>query len=145
MNTKKPIYTVPAASTEFTKEAFLDCSGISPTLRYGYETDDGECRSGIAFKQVSAFRKRGERCCSAWHIEGAYDTLLEIEESSWVAEMRADVPEPYRGDWKPLHFMIYLDSVGCFEFLAQSWEALPESLLLTSPPTPDSPPSIPRG
>lgn len=126
MNIKKPVFTVAVASTGFTREAFLDASGIAPTIRYGYECDSGECLTGIKFNQVSAFRKRGERCCSAWHIEGAYDTLVEVEDSSWVAEMAKDVPEPYRADWKPHHYMIYLDSVGCFELLAQSWEALPE-------------------
>lgn len=129
MNIKKPIYTVPVASTACTREAFLDCSGIAPTIRYEYEGELGECHTGIKFNQVSAFRKRGERCCSAWHIEGAYDTLVEVEGSSWLAEMTNDVPELYRANWKPHHYMIYLDSVGCFEFLAQSWEALPEKRL----------------
>jgi hypothetical protein len=59
-------------------------------------------------------------------MEAAYDTLVEIEESSWVAELTNDVPEPYRSDWKPHHYMIYLGSVGCFEFLAESWGPLPE-------------------
>jgi hypothetical protein len=126
MNTQKAIYTVPVCSTGFTKEAFLDCSGISPTLRYAYETGAGECSSGIVFKQVSAFRKRSERLSRVWHMDKAYDTLVEIEKSSWVAELANDVPEPYRADWKPHHYMIYLDSVGCFEFLAQSWEVLAE-------------------
>jgi hypothetical protein len=126
MNTQKAIYTVPVCSTGFTKEAFLDCSGISPTLRYAYETGAGECSSGIVFKQVSAFRKRSERLSRVWHMDKAYDTLVEIEESSWVAELKNDVPEPYRADWNPNHYMIYLDSVGCFEFLAQSWEVLAE-------------------
>ena len=62
-------------------------------------------------------------------MEVAYDTLVEIEESFWIAEMEVDVPEPYRDEWNPRHFMIYLDSVGCFEFLAQSWKALPEELV----------------
>jgi hypothetical protein len=129
MSTKKPVYTVPVASTDFTREAFLDASGIAPTIRYGYESDSGECLTGIKFNQVSAFRKRSERCCSAWHIEGAYDTLVEVEGSSWAAEIANDVPEPYLANWKPHHYMIYLDSVGCFELLAQSWEALPEVLV----------------
>lgn len=126
MNIKKQIFTVPVASTDFTREAFLDASGIAPTIRYQYESESGECLSGIKFNQVSAFRKRGERCCNVWHIDEAYDTLVEIEKSSWVAELANDVPEPYRADWKPHHYMIYLDSVGCFEFLAQSWEILAE-------------------
>lgn len=140
MNTKQPVYTVPVPSTDFTREAFLDCSGIAPTIRYAFETDEGECASGIKFENVAAFRTRGERYCTAWHIDGAYDTLVEVVDSSWAIEMGRDVPEPYIADWKPRHFMIYLDSVGCFEFLAQGWEALPETPIAS-----DLPPSIPRG
>jgi hypothetical protein len=127
MNTKKAVFTVPVASTDFTREAFLDCSGLAPVIRYSYESDSGQCSSGIKFLKVAAFRKRGERCCAAWHIEGAYDTLVEIEGSAWVAELKADVAKPYQDEWQPRHYMIYLDSVGCFEFLAESWEALPDT------------------
>lgn len=126
MNIKKPIYSVPIASTSFTREAYLDCSGIGKIIRYEYECELGERRSGLKFNQVSAFRTRSERCCSAWHISGAYDTLVEVEDSSWLAEVTKDVAEPYRESWKPIHYMIYLDSAGSFEFLALSWEALPE-------------------
>lgn len=127
MNTKKPIFTVPVPSTAFTREAYLDCSGLAPIIRYSYDTDMGECSSGIKFIKVAALRKRGERCCGAWNIEGAYDTLVEVENSEWVAELKSDVAKPFRAEWQPRHYMIYLDSVGCFEFLAESWEALPES------------------
>ena len=129
MNIKKILFSVPVPSTDFTTEAYLDGSGIEPAIRFGYENDGEQYLTGICFSQVSAFRKRGERCCSAWHIEGAYDTLVEIEDSSWVAELQKDVPEQYRENWKPHHFMIYLDSVGCFEFLAQSWAALPNEVI----------------
>jgi hypothetical protein len=69
-------------------------------------------------------RKRAERCCTAWHIEGAYDTLVEVVDSRWVEEMRVDTAEPFRDKWATHHYMIYLDSVGCFEIIAESWTAL---------------------
>jgi hypothetical protein len=125
MNAKSILFIMPVPSTDFTKEAFLDCSGTSPIIRYEFSVGEVLCRSGIKFNQVSAFKHHGERCCRAWHIEGAYDTLVEIHNSSWVSELRNDVPEIYRADWNPHHYMIYLDSVGCFELLAQSWDTLP--------------------
>ena len=68
-------------------------------------------------------RTRTERCCTAWHIEGAYDTLVEVEGSSWVNEIRADTQALWRDKWAMHHYMIYLDSI-CFEVIADSWEAL---------------------
>lgn len=126
MNTKKPLHTVPVASTDFVTEAYWDGKGMSPAIRFSYKKDDAEYRTGIAFSRVLAFRKRAERCCKAWHIEGAYDTLVEVEDSSWVEEMRADTNEHWRNKWAMHHYMIYLDSVGCFEAIAESWRALPD-------------------
>lgn len=127
MNAKKPLHTVAVASTDFTTEAYLDCSRGQPTILFCFESGGRIVRSGLAFDNVSALRTRSERCCAAWNIEGAYDTLVEVEGSKWLEEIRVDVPEQYRPAWQPKHFMIYLDSVGCFEFLAESWAALPET------------------
>lgn len=126
MNTKKPLYTVPVPSTNFSTEAYWDGKGVLPAIRFSYEKDDMQYRSGIAFGRVLAFRKRAERCCKPWHIEGTYDTLVEIENSSWLEEMRADTAEQWRDKWPMRHYMIYLDSVGCFEVIAESWSALPD-------------------
>lgn len=129
MNSKRQLYSIPVASTDFTREAFLDCSGINPTIRYGYRAEQGEILSGVEFRVVAAFRYRNEGCCSAWHIEDAYDALVEVAPSAWLEEVGKDVPEHFKADWHPRHFMIYLDSVGCFEFLAEAWEAAPEVLI----------------
>ena len=84
-------------------------------------------QSGITFSRVAAVRTRAERCCQPWHIEGAYDTLVEVEDSQWVDEIRADTQKMWRETWQMHHYMIYLDSVGCFEVIAESWDALPET------------------
>jgi hypothetical protein len=52
--------------------------------------------------------------------------LVEVESSPWVNEMRSDTSERWRDTWQMHHYMIYLDSAGCFEVIAESWEALPE-------------------
>ena len=126
MSIKKPLHTIVVPSTDFTTEAFLDCAGVEPSILFGYELDRINCLGGISFTKVSALRKRGERFCTPWHIEGAYDTLVEVEDSSWLSELRADMPEQYKKAWSAHHYMIYLDSVGCFEIAAESWKALPQ-------------------
>jgi hypothetical protein len=78
-------------------------------------------RGGIKFHHVAAVRTRAERCCTVWHIEGAYATLVEVIDSLWAKEIYADTSEGWRDKWKMSHFMIYLDSTGCFEVIADSW------------------------
>ncbi len=128
MNSKKPLHTVAVPSTSFTVEAYLDGQGVSPAIRFGYEQDGKEHRGGIKFNRVLAMRKRAERCCTPWHIEGAYDTLVEVENSDWVAELRGDTNEQWRNKWETHHYLIYLDSAGCFEVVAESWAALPDEI-----------------
>ncbi len=124
MNFKKPLHTIPVPSTDFRTEAYFDGKGIMPTIRFGYEKEGTVFQGGIKFSKVAAVRLRTERCCKAWHIEGAYDTLVEVEDSPWVEEIRVDTIEQWRDKWEMHHYMIYLDSVGCFEIIAESWATL---------------------
>jgi hypothetical protein len=118
----KPLYEIPLPSTDFEGDATI----CGPVLRFQYYRDGMPYRSGIRFTRVLATRTRAERCSRPWHIEGAYDTLVEVQDSPWVEEMRADTAERWRDEWKTRHYMIYLDSAGCFEVIAESWAVLPE-------------------
>ncbi len=118
---KSVLYVVPVASTSFLDEAYFDGRGREPAIRFEYENDGEEFRGAIAFKKVLAIRSRAESCCLPWHIEGAYDTLVEIEQSSWAEELKRDMHDVWRAQVEVHHYMIYLDSVGCSEVLAESW------------------------
>jgi hypothetical protein len=83
--------------------------------------DDGYDRScGVLFIKPRAFRKREETYCTGWHIKDVYDTVCEINESIWVAELRNDAIPEWRDHWIMRHFMIYVDSFGCLEVIAES-------------------------
>ena len=126
MNGKSQLYKIPVPSTSFLTDAAL-CSWKGPlTLLFEYDRDGATCRSGIRFKRVLATRTRSERCCTEWHIEGAYDTLVEIGSSLWIDELQNDIPVRWKDEQEMHHYMIYLDSAGCFEVIAESWESLPE-------------------
>jgi hypothetical protein len=122
VNSKKPLYQVPVPSVEFKGDATL-CENV---LSFQYYKDKSLYRGGIKFNRVAATRTRAERCCLSWHIDDAYDTLVEVEGSSWLREIRADTEEMWRDKWEMHHYMIYLDSAGCFEWIAESWEPLQE-------------------
>ena len=117
INSKKPLYEIPLPSTEFEGDVGL-CDDV---LRFQYYKDKLLRRGGIKFNRVTATRTRAERCCLVWHIDQVYDTLAEVEGSSWLKEIRADTQEMWRDKWEMHHYMIYLDSAGCFEVIAESW------------------------
>jgi hypothetical protein len=123
MDFKKPLYQISVPSTEFESGGAYLCGN---TIRFEFYRDGVLYRSGIRFNHLHAVRNRSERCCKVWHIEDAYDTLVEVEGSQWLEEIRADTAERWRNEWETHHYMIYLDSAGCFEVIAASWEVLPE-------------------
>jgi len=120
MMLKIPLYESPVPSTEFINEANL-CGSI---LRFDYIRNGQSYKSGLKFNYIYAIRRRAERCCSVWHIENTYDTLTEILNSDWIIDIFKDTQKHF--DFKGKHYMIYLDSFGCLEAIANSWEILPE-------------------
>jgi hypothetical protein len=125
MSNRTPLYEVPVPSTEFVVDAVL-CGSV---IRYSYVRDDIEMKSGISFRNVKAKRTRSEIACTSWHIEGAYDTLVEVNDSEWVQEILAETHERRERSgeiWDLHHYLIYLDGTGCSEIVAASWQIIDE-------------------
>ena len=117
---KKAIFSLPCASTSAMEGPTLidDDRGLLLSMVCD---DDGKRRNtGVLFGKPRALRKRSEIYCTLWHIEGAYDTVCEVQGSDWVDELRAVAVPEWRDYWIMRHFMIYLDSFGCLEVVAES-------------------------
>ncbi len=118
-----PLSPPPSAYTE--NVVFTDADGDAE-LRCTYERHGSMFAGGLRFHRVSAYRSRAESLCTAWHIEDAYDTLVEVEQSDWVSELRAAEPSEAWGQRKIRHFLIFIDSAGAYEVAAEAVEWLPE-------------------
>lgn len=95
-------------------------------LCFDYDKDGIVYNTGLLFKKVRAHRHTAELHCSYSKISESYDTLIQISGSRWVEELLASTVEDKRNSWQLNHYMIYFDSDGCYEVIAESWEALPE-------------------
>ncbi|SEM39133.1 hypothetical protein [Xaviernesmea oryzae] len=73
----------------------------------------------LRFEKVRAFCKRAEVYCTQFHIK-AYDVVCEISDSTWVDELKNDVVIEWRDRWVMRHFVIYIDSFGYLEVIAES-------------------------
>lgn len=118
-----PLSPPPSAFTE--DVVFTDADGDA-VLRCRYERHGSMFAGGLRFHRVSAYRARSESLCTAWHIEDAYDTLVEVEKSDWLSELRAAAPGESRSQGKVRHFLIFIDSAGAYEVAAEDVEWLPE-------------------
>lgn len=122
---KKQLGVLPAPSTSFTDVAFEAHRG-TVTIGFEFSRDEESYRGGLRFEKVRAYRAREEGHCTAWHVKDVYDTVAEVMDSDWVGELAAAEPAERWGSWEMHHFMIYIDSEGCFEVAAQSWSLVPE-------------------
>lgn len=118
-----PLSPPPSAYTE---DAVFTHPGGDAELRCTYERDGALFIGGLRFRRVRAYRFRAEGHCTPWHIEDAYDTLVEVEQSEWIGELLADEPSETGGHWKIRHFLIFIDGAGAYEVAAEDVEWLPE-------------------
>jgi hypothetical protein len=118
--------SIPCPSTEIVGEPEVRMSGKDLVLSFLFE-DDNDARfvAGVEYSGVRAFRKRAESLCTAWHIEGAYDTVVEVVDSDWVAELAADASDRSKGRFPMRHFLLYLDSFGALEVVGAAAALLP--------------------
>lgn len=123
---KVPVLQIPTPSTAITSDVVSVFDGGSLILRFQFDRGGALVWGGVAFKKVRAHQWRGESHCTAWHIEGAYDTVVELEDSPWGAELLMAEPAETWGRWVIRHFMLFLDSAGCYEVAAESVSLLRE-------------------
>jgi hypothetical protein len=123
---KHPLLTLPVASSALEADPEFIHPGGSAELRIEFDRDGVRVRSGLRFTRVRAFRFRAEGHATSWHVQGAYDTLVEVHRSTWVAELLEAEPSETWGHWKIRHFLIYIDGAGAYEVAAEDVELLPE-------------------
>lgn len=117
---KYPLLTLACPSSSAIRGPTLFDQDKGLLLSMICDDDGGERPVGVLFIKPRAFRKREETYCTGWHIKDVFDTVCEIRKSDWVAELRNDASAEWRDYWVMRHFMIYVDSFGCLEVIAES-------------------------
>ncbi|WP_157870653.1 hypothetical protein [Azospira oryzae] len=117
---KQKILELPFPSTSVIHSPVLCTSGGNLVISMDFDNEGQALSARLKFIKQRAFRKRSESYCTDWHIVDVYDTVCEVEESDWVSELRVACPSEWRDQWTMRHFMIYLDSFGCVEVIAES-------------------------
>src|SRR6266850_2566526 len=108
MNTKKLVdLPIPQSGCGNTQ---LLSDGISLTLHFEYRKAGRDLIGTIRFQGVVAHRYRDELHSVGYESE-AYESIAEIQNSPWCAELKFDGK----------HFAIFLSSNGYFEALAQEY------------------------
>ncbi|WP_428633995.1 hypothetical protein [Sedimenticola sp.] len=119
-------YILPEPSTSSVSGVRLEFPGGTLSLFFDYDRDGAVYNSGLIFKKVRSHSHTAELHCPAWKIEASYDKLVKISDSEVIKELLENTVKDQQDSWSLNHYMIYFDSDGCYEIIAESWEALPE-------------------
>lgn len=119
-----PVGELTPPSAEIVSDVMSIFDGGALELRFEFDLDGVVYRSGVRFEKVRAHRYRAEGHCRPWHVD-VYGIVAEVEDSDWVADLSVSEPAETWGGWVLRHFMLYIDSAGCFEVVAGSWGLLP--------------------
>lgn len=119
-NVLRSIAEVAVPSTHFLTEPDFHFTGSDALIPYQFERDGRVVSQSIHFKRVRAFRHHAESLCTPWHVK-AYDQVVLIEDSHWVTELKEAAPKGSTHEFVLNHYMVYLDSSGVFEVVAESF------------------------
>ncbi|MCL2823879.1 MAG: hypothetical protein FWD57_07810 [Polyangiaceae bacterium] len=85
----------------------------------GIDQEGQTCSVAVVFEWPRMSRYRGQAHCTEYHRESR-NVVLEVMESDWVEEARADSDPVWRDHFVLRHFIIYIDGFGCLEVIARS-------------------------
>lgn len=117
---KQELFVLPFPSTALMRDPILRLEEGDAVLPMDFDDEGRKRPTLLRFVKQRALRKRSEIYCRAWHIENTYDTVCEVHDSDWVAELRRDAVPDWRDRWVMRHFIIYVESFGCLEVVAES-------------------------
>lgn len=113
----KELWSIPVPSTAVSSSQLI-LSEANALLRFDFTDEsknDTEYNTGIFFNNVLGLRHDSEGFVTT--TMDAYDHLVEIVESDWVAEYRK-TNQRIADLFNIKHYAIFLKSCGLYEFIA---------------------------
>jgi hypothetical protein len=116
------LWEMPVPSSALTRgPSFAALLKRECELSFYVESDDGDKKAGILFDGVEAYKCTHMTARSVEMINTAYDKLVRLDDSPWLAEVKANSSAYYtkrQGAPKELqHLMICFDDGPCYEFI----------------------------
>lgn len=126
MSNKVALYEIPYTDSGSLSDAILEYPDAlgSLVLRFEYERDEKWYFGKFCFGKARCFRFHAEGHAAICDTEGAFDTLVEVQASTWAQEVASS--SPHAGGWILRHYMVLISSMGVYEVLAAGWNVYEE-------------------
>lgn len=83
----------------------------------GYDDNGVLSKICVTFSSVLGMKQTSARFTPK--LYGAYDKIVEVLDSEWLLEMCQINKDDY-DYWNPKHYLMYLDGMGLYQFIAKS-------------------------
>lgn len=115
-------YELPIYSATLEEDPIIISKNMDMNIKLnGYDNNNRLKKIMICFKTVICHKYTSTRFSTKLH--DSYDRIVELTDSEWLEELKKINKEDYNY-WKPKHYLLYLDEVGLFQFIAQDYEVL---------------------
>jgi len=118
----KKLWELPILSSQLENGLQISINGMEVSLSFTYLADENiEKEVELKFDSVLCHLHTSERFTKA--MLDAYDTVVQIEESDWLNELKKLNERDYEF-WKPKHYAVYFDGIGLYQFIAKDFVAI---------------------
>ena len=112
----KIIYELKMFSSNLKNEPEFIVDGMKNILKIeGYDDEGRINKVRVELDSVLCYKRTSARFTPK--LYDSYDKVVELLDSDWLNELKAINNEDY-DFWKPRHFILYLDEIGMYEFIA---------------------------
>lgn len=115
-------YELPIYSSSLEEDPIIISKNMDIKIELiGFDDDNKLKKVMICFKAVICHKYTSTRFSTK--LYDSYDRIVELTDSGWLEELKKINEEDYNY-WKPKHYLLYLDEVGLFQFIAQDYEVI---------------------
>lgn len=115
-------YELPIYSTTLEKDPVVESKDMDIEIELIGVDEENRLRS-IVIRFISVICSKHTSARFTPKLYDSYDRVVELVDSEWLEELKGINEETYNY-WKPKHYIMYLDEVGMFQFIAQGFEVI---------------------
>lgn len=115
-------YELPIFSSSLEKNPMIESKDMNMEIELiGMDEENRLRKIVIKFNSVLCNKYTTVRFTPK--LYDSYDRIVELVDSEWLVELKNINKENFNY-WNPKHYIIYLDGVGMFQFIAQGYEVI---------------------
>lgn len=115
-------YELPIFSSTLEKDPIIEIKNLDMKIELIGSDEENRIRKvSVCFNTVICNKHTDANFTPV--LFGSYDKIVELINSEWLEELRNINQEEFNF-WNPKHYVLYLDDIGMFQFIAKGFEVI---------------------